>query len=349
MLKRLFGGGGGDAPDAKKRPAAPRAFPEALLPLLTPFLEQVDVAALLPLSQGARREVLVGLDALEFVARVESEANNENRGQALVRLLQQAPNLQRLRLAADPEHLKMAEPVRLVRAALADGSVGGKLRSLAMPPMEIPGQLAVLSALQAGRLPHLRELDLPPTNPWAIGRVDQRKSKAVVEALEARRDQGLPPLTRLGATTFAVDAANLRRVWACCPPEAVTHLVVCDEVQMQALGEYMHEHAAGGFPALRALRLHGQMSMDKANISAPVDMTGPLAALGRGLAPALEELELYVWTHEAKLLAPLAEVIEAGQLPKLRALTLEGPGVDSDGFRKLVAASPCPPACRSGP
>lgn len=90
---------------------------------------------------------------------------------------------------------------------------------------------------KAGRLPHLRELAI----------YSSEGDSAFADALEARRELGLPPITRLRGFDW-LSAAFFRRIWPCCPPEKVERLVALDE-SLAALGELAYSR----FPALRSL------------------------------------------------------------------------------------------------
>jgi hypothetical protein len=80
-------------------------------------------------------------------------------------------------------------------------------------------QSDVVPLLRDGLLPCLTELQLQSNEYEDGGRI----GLILAPVLEARRALGLPTLTRLEGTPRC-NPEELRRIWACCPVEEVTHL-----------------------------------------------------------------------------------------------------------------------------
>jgi hypothetical protein len=287
------------------------------VPLLAPFLSQVEVAPLLSLCKGARRGVLLTIDRLEFqIQRRVSEQDEARKARALIRLLRQAPNLQRLGLFLSPSGVDDATGE--VVAAIADGSVGAKLRSLSVSKLAEWQLERLLRALTAGRLPLLAEIDLPSD-------VDIRRFE-LIEVLEARRDAGLQPVTSLGSTTRYLMRGDLRRLWACCPPHAMTHLEARGRAQLQALELYMQAHPAIS-TALRTLKLGGSWSRLLGDFEPLlIEEWRLLDWLPRGQAPMIEELVLDEWELAIGNVNCVTRAILKSKLTRLSSLTLGGYG-----------------------
>jgi hypothetical protein len=183
------------------------------------------VGSLLQLSKGLRQAVGPAIRALKLPYR------NGRDVQALLCLLRQTPNLQRLNF----KELCGEGPGLLVEA-LRDGSIGRNLRSLSLPYFndKDDGAFSILMEhLKAGGLRQLSDLRL---------HIGNQQGSAYAEALEARRTLGLAPVTRLGtANTDEFEPDILHRVWACCPPAIIIDLSACGGSQLLALGDYLQQ------------------------------------------------------------------------------------------------------------
>lgn len=149
---------------------------------------------------------------------------------AACRFLQRAPNLQRFsyRTLSPFAHKESA-----VVCAIGDGSTGARLRGFRLPRLEPPLVETLLGHLQASRLPRHRELHLT--------RYGAEHDMGLAPALEARARLGLPPLTCVAGLVDVQDPAVPPRVWACCPPDAVTHLEARAGGALGALAEHLLE------------------------------------------------------------------------------------------------------------
>jgi hypothetical protein len=203
-------------------------LPDEVVVQVPAFLPQWDLGAVLQLSKRIRRITLPTIHTLELGER---EGYNARARAAFFRLMKLTTDLWRLSFHKDDElDVGMYNAFReeLVEA-LGDGSVGGQLHTFSLPWGEARD---LIENLEAGCLPLLQELQVPALKSEA--------GPALAAALEARRALCLPPLTHLETNLTHCDAGILCRIWACCPPDQVTHL----------------EAAAGYFwPKTRACRL----------------------------------------------------------------------------------------------
>jgi hypothetical protein len=186
------------------------------------------------------------------------------------------------------------------------------LHRLGMASLNPEHSLALMHALRdgAGLLPNVTELRLL---------FHEGVASALADALEARRDNGLPPVTHL-EEVFGIDVITLRRIWACCPPDKVTHLEAVATRQLEALGEYMLAYP--NFVALRYLDVGGDYDeeIDEDNDGMDAYLEHVLQALAQGHAPNLETLKFTKWDEGPSSLATLGEAIAQGMLPNLSCL-----------------------------
>lgn len=200
------------------------------------FVRQGDVSTVIQLSNGVLSAVTPAVRTRKLPP--EGMCHGDR---ALVRLLKRTINLEQL----DIVHGNSSTGGQGLMDAIRDGSVGSKLQRLWLsahgiapvdPAIAIPWAHALTAALRAGRLPCLTELQLQG--------VDGYDGLALAEALEARRDRGLPPLTRVAGLGY-INGESLHRIWACCPPDKVsftsaTLLASC--ISPHALPARIHTH-----------------------------------------------------------------------------------------------------------
>ena len=131
--------------------------------------------------------------------------------------------------------LELEEPV---------GSAAGNHPS-DIDQQRVGGAIASLgSLLAAGGLPCLRQLE--------VGCLARAEANALLEALEARKRMGLPPLTRVQGVA-ELDPEGLRRIWACYPQNEVTHLEAEGGLELIELRKFLLAH--DDFSALSSLAL----------------------------------------------------------------------------------------------
>jgi hypothetical protein len=207
-----------------------------------------DGAQLLQLSKDIRSTVLPAIQTLRVPRRHDPTFG------PLLRLLQQLHNVQHLAIDIDmdDESKESEEGQERLVQAFGDGPLGGQLRSLRLPYLETSARHDLIDKLEAGRLPLLTEIELL----FASG------TEWLTRALEARRDLGLPPLTRLPEVLECdmIEEDCLHRLWACCPSHLVAHLEANGGRQVAALGEYLLAHP-DNFLALPSLSVGGGMYM----------------------------------------------------------------------------------------
>jgi hypothetical protein len=231
-----------------------------------------------------------------------------------------APTLRSLELPWDCGHYYWS--VESLRGLLQQTT---NLQRLCIKSESLGEQSAMVLLLREGLLPCLAELRLTSY------RKDDHIGLFLAEALEARRDLGLPPLTRVEGIRRC-DPDDLRRIWACCPPDKVTYLEAMYGPALEALGEYLLAHPS--FPALRSLELAAEDEWDSPE--AGVEMTGVLQALGQGHAPGLKLLVLMGWQAEMGSVAPLGHAIREGKLPYLSYFYVLWCQLRSEDFRAIV-------------
>lgn len=241
-------------------------------------------------------------------------------GREGARFLRQARELRRLRFELASFAYGDEGGVGVYRA-LGMGAVGAQLRSLYVPGLSDAGAAELLVHLKAGRMPCLTELGVVPDG-WGeqhrVYPVLTADGAALVDALQARSRDGLPPMTRITGIA-GLETPVLRRVWACCPAGRVTHLEAQGAGQVWALGQYMLEHA--DFWALRTLRIMGNRRVNPED--APLGGLGSICdALAQGRAPGLEEMTLDAWETKLGRISEIGRVIGDGALPKLASLSL---------------------------
>ncbi len=281
------------------------------MPQTMTFMPQSDVGSLLQVSRGVRRAVAPAIRELTL-----HHLFGEVDKQALLRLLRQTTNLQRL-LA--PYHWCDRYGIAHLVAVIGDASVGGKLQALQMPHLDSFSRpfYSFLDLLKVGRLPCLVELRLKHLLPG--------DGPALAEALEARRVLGLPPITWLKGI-MRVPLAVLLRVWACCLPDKVARLEAERLAGLAALGKYLLQHS--NFTALRSLAATVHHDEDEEASTVYSDEEGAeeegqggaahcadiLRALAQGHAPMLEKLKMTGWTPKTAPLRFLGLALAQGKL-----------------------------------
>lgn len=232
---------------------------------------------------------------------------------AASQFLGRAPNLEHFCF----RHVSVYNFTSFVR--FMEGGAGARLRSLWLPGMGSCAQMDfVESVLKAGRLPLLETLELDALGHSSLGGLDW------AGAWEERGRLGLPSVTCIKGLCNLTEAAGLRRVWACCPPDRITHLDARNQVQLMALGEFLLGHPK--FVALRSVYLEGESQSTGACEYMPPDMAGICLALGQGHAPAIEELKVNDWG--LGILRALVPIIGKGKLPRLTSLKFSCEGYE---------------------
>ncbi len=342
------GGGAGRGGSQKRRAsslsAVPRQpwpplltdLPEEVYPQLMAFLPRWDRESLRRASKAVREGILSSTHTLVL------RDCRARKPQALIDLLRRTTGLQRL--AIQTKSLTGGEAERLLVAAIGEGQVGATLQTLELWELDGALVLPLIGHLSNGQLPLLMELELPLNSNCDIDALGQ----AVAEALESRSkltdEQGnplnLPPLVRFqGISGYGAD--SLQRIWACCPPNAVSHFETAGGSQLAALGEYMQEHAT--LPALESIVLGG-VSDDDDDEQALSSLTRVMEGLNRNWTPKLHTLEL-CGSSLARSIGPLGTVIWEGKLPNLTKLVLNGCTWPSDDFRALMDGLVAAPNC----
>lgn len=240
---------------------------------------------------------------------------------------------------------ELSKVATLLRA-LGDGSVGGQLRCLRLNGHDCFVESRFLSFLKAGRFPRLTELELIDFDfgYWEDkGEIRKKFTISLVEALEARRDFGLPPLTRLhGIADLSV--AFLRRVWACCSLDKVAHLEAQGATRLEALAQYLQGHTTG-FVALCSVELDmndtfynddDDEETQEDGPSALLQLVAIIGALAQGPAPKLEKLSIALTEPGNELVSTLGHAIGQRKFPALLSMNVDAADLDSVGFRSFI-------------
>jgi hypothetical protein len=239
-------------------PASLVELPEALHQTIIFYLPQWDVGTLLQVSKALAQ---IAAPTIVSLAPLKTRLPSSYRPEALLRLLKKTSKLQSLEMAKD-NGIEEKEKGRALILALcdgfSDGAVGSQLRSLRFGSLgfHLTNMIvALMDVLKAGWLPCLEEIQI---GGLGIGTLDNKGDEPVglflAEALEARRALGMPPVTSIKGIADTKDIALLRRIWACCPLDKVTHLEAYGTEPIEALEEHMQSHASA-FAALRSLHL----------------------------------------------------------------------------------------------
>lgn len=237
------------APSTSCRSPFLESLPEAVCTHLLDFLPQWGVLALTEVSKDTQQAVMVALRSWDYIYARHRRSNfSYNKREyawavaAASQFLGWAPNL----LHFCFRHVSVYGFTSFVR--VMEGGAGARLRSLRLPGMGSSAQKDfVESVLKAGRLPLLETLNLYTSGYAIFGGVDWGG------ALEERGHLGLPSVTCIKRLCNHTEAAGLRCVWACCPPDRITHLDARNEFQLMALGEFLLGHPK--FVALRSVYL----------------------------------------------------------------------------------------------
>ncbi len=287
------------APDSPPCPFA--ELPEALHQTIISFLPQWDVGTLLQLSKALGPALACGIETLQFD---QGDPLGTYQPEALLRLLHKTTNLQELSVHCYNVLGATVGPMLL--GALGDGSVGGQLRSLCLRVEGTAKQLA--SLLHAGHLPALAQLQV-----YDNDTLKRENCLAIVDALEARRDLGLLPITRLGDIA-CVEVDLLRRVLACCPLDQ-TMALTGSLRQLPVLEAHLRASAVD-LTNLRFLSLRCGGGEDES-------FTGVIGAIAHGRAPRLQEIELMGnFGGEVSSLGPLGQAIGQNHFPALSSLEM---------------------------
>jgi hypothetical protein len=273
-------------------------------------LPQGDVGELLGVSRGVQAHVLPGVEALELGNRKDYKRQHKERG--LLGLLRRLPKLRRFSAGLQLTTQQIAEPVE----AIGRGVLGAKLRVLELPQLAKQPFERLLDHLRAGRLPHLKHLQVPPSS--------RGSSHTLAWALESRRKLGLPPLTRVIGTS-GVDPWRLPGIWACCPADQVEYLEAQGPYMMKDFVKHLQKNAP--FPSLGTLLLEGQsctrnQQLPPQQLAADDPLVGIVQTLAQGGAPGLREIRIQSWQPPLGPLRPLGEVIGQGGAPRLSSLSL---------------------------
>lgn len=257
------------------------SLPSAVVAVVLSFLHQSDAGALLPVSRAFHDATAAGMRTLHLHEWPEPPRDED---------AQRTGELQELVLTSVADGLL---------DAIGDGSVGGGLQRVNFGHVDMVIWPGLVAHLRAGRLPNLSELALGHARSTRAPHFDDLIE--LVGALEARREMGLPPITRIerfGTSTALFGADVLQRIWACCPPDKATYFEVTSEEQLAALGDHL---LSAHFPALRKLVLAGDrhpkhwFHMFAGGTEAEVQQRHPLVnaagileALDQGRAPAVK-------------------------------------------------------------
>jgi hypothetical protein len=221
-------------------------LPEALLEAVISYLRRWDVGTLLQVSKAL---VQTAAPTILALSPLKTRLPSVYCPEALMRLLKKTSKLQSLEVATGfgIEEEKVRVLVLVLCDGLREGAVGSQLRSLRFGNLGshlTDTVVALMDVLKAGRLPCLEEIQI---GGLGIGILDKGGDEPVglvlAEALEARRALGMPPLTCIKGIANTPDIALLRRIWACCPLDKVTHLEADGTEQIEALEEHMQSHA----------------------------------------------------------------------------------------------------------
>lgn len=336
-------------------------LPLDLRSIIVEYLCQDDQGTLLQLGREVGQLFAPTITKLEVPEAQLPESVYKS--EALLRLLKKLPNLRELDLdLQDPNQHE--EVGLLLLAALEDGSVGTQLRSLCLGCYSTEAVRGLFALLRAGLLPLLAELELIALGDYDSGDDEEGYSVehlssisaadlkplglAFAEALEARRELGLPPLTRLeGIGNFKVSV--LRRVWACCPVDRVEFMDAEGGPRLAALDQRLHGQSV--FSALKALELGGSESgeedddddeeeedgqEEEEDDDAPLKLAEVIETLAQGQTPLLEEVSIGSWDPDMGDMTPLAQAIGQGRFPALASLDMEEVELDEGGFQAFV-------------
>lgn len=290
------------------------------------FLPDEELRPLLSLSKALGDAAASNIRTLALL--VDGFAAACHDAYALSRLLKKLSNLEELSIDVHGRDPDRAEEVIL--HSLANPSVGKHIRRLSIDvdrnlahTMEM--QLAML--LHDGRLPSLQELKTPYTF---------EREEAFVQALGQRCTHDLPSLTGLKGIHYW-DAAILRRIWACCPLEQMTHLEATAYTQLKALTVYLQGHTPPRFAALRSLNLVTTSDVEEDRLEeARIEIQCILNMLVHDGAPKLKELVIDDFGLAAGTLVHLGAAIGQGKFSALSSLLFGSVPFSAADFTALM-------------
>lgn len=315
---------------------APR-LPADLQVHLFQYLPQADQGSYLQVSNDLRGPFLRSLKHLRITG-----SDGTRSDKALVRFLRGATSLEELVVQRSLALAWNDGP--LIVDALSKDAMGHRLRSLSLPWSPAHQTIEFLRHLARGGLPCLQKLDLHHLVRYRDnfgGPVpDSAVSTEMVQAIEARRDRGLPPLTELCGVDV-IHHAHLGRILACCPPEQLQHLETTNQMQVTVVTTHLRAYAHTGFPRLHRVVLvgDGMMLYNPLTHSSTRLVGEAIDALVACRPPLLRELEIHRCGPLQHAFASLGrDGVRNGAFPHLQTLTLSHCKLDDDDFATLMEA-----------
>jgi hypothetical protein len=291
------------------------------------YLNKADMCSQLELSKEIRTSALASIKTLHIIGSDDLTRCD----QALVQLLKNAINLEELNVQRGI--ITWTQGTAIVDV-LTKGLVGHRLRVLQLPWASECQTMKFFRSLGQGLLPRLTSLDLGNIS-WQNPSPDHCISAEIVQAMEARRDRELPPLTEIRGTTI-IYAPHYDRILACCPVEALVHLEALTQSHLQVIQNHLGKHS--NFLSLRSLIVSGDgIQLYNLSTTHATSLVGETLRLLVVREPAaLETLEIHRCAPVSGTLAHVGGGLGRNAFTRLARLTFSHCNIHDNDFHALA-------------